>query len=157
MVIACGVSVEFSAHINRRFMLAKGTPRERLGTSLGVMFIPVTLGAATTITAVSFMAYSDNPYTRIYYFRLFSTMIVLGWWNGTFFQSVLILAVAECLKGTWFEMATISRGEQNEATNLPIASDLGEGLEVEGLEMAQANAVTSDASAPNTGTTEGEI
>eukprot|EP00495_Collosphaeridae_sp_1-RS-2012_P005443 TRINITY_DN4856_c0_g2_i1.p3 TRINITY_DN4856_c0_g2~~TRINITY_DN4856_c0_g2_i1.p3 ORF type:complete len:76 (+),score=21.88 TRINITY_DN4856_c0_g2_i1:464-691(+) len=56
------------------------------------------------------MAWSDNPYTRIYYFRLFSIMIALGWWNGTFFQSVLILAVAKCLEGTVFEMATINRG-----------------------------------------------
>jgi len=152
MVIACGVCVEFTAHINRRFMLAKGTPRERLGISLGVLFIPVTLGAATSIIAVSFMAFSDNPYTRIYYFRLFSTMIALGWWNGTFFQSVLILAVAKCLEGTCFEMATISRGAQNEARNPPLATDPGDGLE-----MTQANAMTSDASAPETTRGEGEI
>merc|ERR550534_499885 len=109
MVVACGVSVEFSAHINRRFMLEPGTPRERLGTALGVLFIPVTLGGATSIIAVSFMAFSDMPYTRIYYFRLFSIMITVGWWNGVFLQSVLILLVAKCTSGTCLELSTISR------------------------------------------------
>jgi len=157
MVIACGVSVEFSAHINRRFMLAKGTPRERLGTSLGVLFIPVALGAATSIIAVSFMAWSDNPYTRIYYFRLFSTMIALGWWNGTFFQSVLILAVAKCLEGTVLEMATINRGAQNGARKSTSPTDPGERLEMaDGLKMKNENAVTSDASPPPAGSAKGE-
>jgi len=112
MVIACGVSVEFSAHINRKFMLATGTPRERLGTALGLMFIPVTSGAATSIIAVSFMAFSDLLYTRLYYFRLFSTMIAIGWWNGVFLQSVLLVMVAKMLEGTCMELVTIDRPQK---------------------------------------------
>merc|ERR1719204_2555830 len=39
MIVAVGVSVEFTAHINRHFMLASGEPQYRMAASLGHMFL----------------------------------------------------------------------------------------------------------------------
>jgi len=108
LVVACGITVEFTAHINRHFMLANGNPNYRIANSLGSMFLPVTLGALTTILAVSFMAFSDIPYTRIYYFRLFVIITGFGWFNGVFLQSALLSIAAAIFKDTFFDLGTIS-------------------------------------------------
>jgi len=148
MVVACGVTVEFSAHINRRFMLAIGTPRERMAKSLGDMFIPVTVGAATSVLAVSFMAFSDLAYTRIYYFRLFSIMILIGWWNGVFFQSTMLMAMATALEGTCLALDTISKGDNSQVlVNLELANqEDGEGND--DVTKVKLGEVSSDSESP---------
>jgi len=108
LVVACGITVEFTAHINRHFMLANGNPNYRMASSLGNMFLPVTLGALTTVLAVSFMAFSKIPYTRIYYFRLFVIITGFGWFNGVFLQSALLSLAAQIFKNTIFDLGTIS-------------------------------------------------
>jgi len=108
LVVACGITVEFTAHINRHFMLANGNPNYRIANSLGNMFLPVTLGALTTVLAVSFMAFSDIPYTRVYYFRLFVIITGFGWFNGVFLQSALLSLAASIFKNTFFDLGTIS-------------------------------------------------
>jgi len=148
MVVACGVTVEFSAHINRRFMLAHGTPKERMAASLGHMFIPVTVGAVTSVLAVSFMAFSDLAYTRIYYFRLFSIMIFIGWWNGVFFQSTMLMAVAKILEGTCLALDTISKGDNRQVLqNLEMANK-GEEESNEDVTKVTLGEVSSESESP---------
>jgi len=161
MVVACGVTVEFSAHINRRFMLAHGTPRVRMASSLGDMFIPVTVGAITSVLAVSFMAFSDLAYTRIYYFRLFSIMILIGWWNGVFLQSTMLMAVANLLDGTCLALDTISKGNRQVLVNLELANQEG-GETNDDLTKVTLGEVSSESESPKkilkqtTGRDEGE-
>jgi len=108
LVVACGITVEFTAHINRHFMLANGNPKYRIASALGNMFLPITLGALTTILAVSFMAFSDIPYTRTYYFRLFVIITGFGWVNGVFMQSALLSLAAKIFRNTLLDLETIS-------------------------------------------------
>jgi len=148
MVVACGVTVEFSAHINRRFMLAVGTPRERMARSLGDMFIPVTVGALTSVLAVSFMAFSDLSFIRIYYFRLFSVMIFIGWWNGVFFQSTMLMAVATALDGTCLALDTISKGDNRQVlVNLELANQ-EDGENIDDVTKVTLGEVSSESESP---------
>merc|ERR1712060_898945 len=88
--------------------LANGNSNYRIANSLGNMFLPGTLGALTTVLAVSFMAFSDIAYTRIYYFRLFVIITGFGWFNGVFLQSALLALAASTFKDTFLDLGTIS-------------------------------------------------
>jgi len=91
IVIAVALTMEFTAHVGRAFVLTAGDDGQaRLKQTLREMFTPVTLGALTTLIGVVPIAFAQFPYFRQYYFSLYVLIVVFGWLNGVVFQVVIL-------------------------------------------------------------------
>jgi len=93
LVMAVGVSVEFTAHITRIFMTAKGTRDERAKKALTTMFAPTLNGALSTFIGVLPMGFAQFPYFQLYFFRQYVLIIVFGFLNGIALLPVLLSLV----------------------------------------------------------------
>lgn len=94
LIVAIGVSVEFTAHVVRAFMTSRGARHERAAEALAIMLVPVSAGAASTLLGVSVLAFAAFPYYVLYYFRMFVLIVLVGYANG-----VLLLPVVLSLVG----------------------------------------------------------
>merc|ERR1712099_16262 len=105
IVIAVALTMEFTAHIGRAFVLTTVTKKDKLSSialpfsnegqirmkkTLREMFTPVSLGALTTIIGVAPIAAAQFPYFRQYYFSLYVMIVLFGWLNGVIFQVVIL-------------------------------------------------------------------
>ena len=89
LIIALGLSVDYSAHIGRAFMEHTGTPNERLRNSLGDMGVAVFNGAISTFLAVIVLSGSES-YVFITFFRQLFLCIVFGLGHGLILLPVLM-------------------------------------------------------------------
>jgi hypothetical protein len=102
VVIAIGLTMEFTAHMARAFVLTTsegafrvGLPfadegQIRLKKTLREMFTPVSLGALTTLLGVAPISAAKFPYFRQYYFTLYVMIVFFGWINGVIFQPIIL-------------------------------------------------------------------
>jgi predicted RND superfamily exporter protein len=102
IIIAVGLSMEFTAHMARAYMLAMALPGEKVGLpgateaqirlkkAYREMFTPVTLGAITTILGVAPISAATFPYFRQYYFVLYVFIVMFGWVNGVIFLPIML-------------------------------------------------------------------
>jgi Patched family len=131
LIIAIGLSVEFTAHVAREFLLQTGSRTQRVQQALVVrrvqsspsqlwwcfclpqeLFAPVTYGALCSflpLIPLAFAKYvgfaspqhrlypawllscrSRFPFFRLYYFALYSLMVLFTWGNGVFFLPVVL-------------------------------------------------------------------
>eukprot|EP01084_Bolivina_argentea_P204735 349684_1 len=105
IVIAVALTMEFTAHIGRAFVLSHVSDRDReesialpfsndgqirMKKTLREMFAPVSLGALTTLIGVAPIAGAQFPYFRQYYFTLYVMIVVAGWLNGVIFQTTIL-------------------------------------------------------------------
>lgn len=105
MVIAVALTMEFTAHVGRAFILTTVTEKDRVSSlalpfsddgqirmkkTLREMFTPVSLGALTTIIGVTPIAFAQFPYFRQYYFTLYIMIVLFGWLNGVIFQPIIL-------------------------------------------------------------------
>merc|ERR1711933_226619 len=105
IVIAVALTMEFTAHIGRAFVMSTVTVKDkqtsialpfsndgqiRMKKTLREMFTPVSLGALTTLIGVAPIAAAQFPYFRQYYFSLYVMIVLFGWLNGVIFQVVLL-------------------------------------------------------------------
>merc|ERR1711997_1125494 len=104
IIIAIGLTMEFTAHVGRAFVLTSA-PRSksadsdstqdseaqiRMKATLREMFTPVSLGAFTTLLGVIPISFARFPYFRQYYFLLYLIIVALGWLNGVIFQPIIL-------------------------------------------------------------------
>jgi patched 1 protein len=82
LVMGVGVSVEFTAHIARVFMIVAGTRMERAIKALETMFFPIVLGAISTFIGNFPMYFANFPYFRLYFFNMYVLIIFFGTFNG---------------------------------------------------------------------------
>jgi len=105
IVIAVALTMEFTAHVARAFVLTNVTDKDRqsgmtlpgsndgqirMKKTLREMFTPVSLGALTTILGVMPIAFAQFPYFRQYYFTLYIMIVLFGWLNGVIFQPIIL-------------------------------------------------------------------
>eukprot|EP01084_Bolivina_argentea_P056469 103365_1 len=105
ITIAVALTMEFTAHIGRAFVLTYVTEKDRKSSialpfsndgqirmkkTLREMFTPVSLGALTTLIGVAPIAAAQFPYFRQYYFTLYVMIVLFGWLNGVIFQVVIL-------------------------------------------------------------------
>jgi len=93
LVIALGLSVDYSAHIGRAFMEEQGTPNERLVKCLGHMGVAVLNGAFSTFLAVIILGSSES-YVFVTFFRQLFLCTTLGLSHGLILLPVLMSIVA---------------------------------------------------------------
>ena len=93
LVIALGLSVDYSAHIGRAYLEKLGTPDERIVRTLEDMGVAVWNGAMSTFMAVLILGSSDSYVFQTFFKQLF-LCITLGLAHGLIFLPVLLSLLA---------------------------------------------------------------
>jgi len=94
LVTSLGFGVEFCNHIGMNFLRQRGTRQERAMKAMNNMGSSVVVGIASTkFLGVLVLAFAPSTLFRLYYFRMYMFIIVLGVWNGLFFLPVVLSLV----------------------------------------------------------------
>eukprot|EP00760_Papus_ankaliazontas_P014023 PhM_4_TR15939/c0_g1_i3/m.272/K12385/NPC1; Niemann-Pick C1 protein len=91
LVMSIGIAVEFCAHIAMEFELTNGTTASRIRRTMIDMGTNVVCGIMLTkMLGVSVLNFSPSAVFRIYYFRMYAAIIVLGALHGLLFLPALL-------------------------------------------------------------------
>jgi len=94
IMLGAAFTVQFTAHVNRRFVLSKAPSRwYRVIDALSTYAGPIMWGGATTALAVSAAAFMPAKYFRLYFFYSFIIMVGFGLLNGLAVQSSLLVMI----------------------------------------------------------------
>jgi Niemann-Pick C1 protein len=92
LVTSLGFGVEFCNHIAMNFLHQRGKTREeRAKKAMNAMGSSVVVGIASTkFLGVMVLAFAPSTLFKLYYFRMYMLIIILGVFNGLFFLPVLL-------------------------------------------------------------------
>ena len=91
MIMAMGLSVEFVVHVTTAFSNASGTREDRAKKALSLMGSSVFTGITITkLCGVYVLGFAPSSLFRLYYFRMYICIIVLGAFHGLAFMPVLL-------------------------------------------------------------------
>jgi hypothetical protein len=91
LVIAIGISVEFSAHIARAFATSNSkSKKKRAADALCSMGPPVFSGVLQSIVGISVLAFAHSQLFQVFYFRMYFSILILGLTHGLIFLPVLL-------------------------------------------------------------------
>lgn len=91
LVTSLGFGVEFCNHIGMNFMRQQGTRQVRAQKALTEMGSSVLVGIATTkFIGVIILAFAPSTLFKLYYFRMYLFIIILGVFNGLFFLPTIL-------------------------------------------------------------------
>lgn len=91
LVIAIGISVEFSSHIARAFATSDAkNKKQRASEALYTMGPPVFSGVLQSIVGISVLAFAHSQLFQVFYFRMYFSILVLGLTHGLIFLPVLL-------------------------------------------------------------------
>lgn len=90
LAIGVGLAIELTAHTVHQFLAEQGTKRERVIKALEFMAWPMIFGGLTTLITSAFLATSDIPFIRQYYFEMFFAMTIICLANGMVLVPVLL-------------------------------------------------------------------
>lgn len=91
LVTSLGFGVEFCNHIGMNFMRQQGTKTERAMKAMNQMGSSVVVGIASTkFLGIMVLAFAPSTLFKLYYFRMYLFIIILGVFNGLFFLPVLL-------------------------------------------------------------------
>merc|ERR1719215_2312843 len=91
LITSLGFGVEFCNHIGMNFLKQKGTRVERAQKAMNAMGSSVVVGIASTkLLGILVLAFAPSTLFKLYYFRMYMFIIILGVFNGLFFLPVLL-------------------------------------------------------------------
>lgn len=91
LVTSLGFGVEFCNHIGMNFLRQRGSRNERAMKSMNAMGSSVVTGIALTkFLGVMILAFAPSTLFKLYYFRMYMFIIVLGVFNGLFFLPMIL-------------------------------------------------------------------
>lgn len=92
IILAIGVSVDFSAHMAHAWLHATGSRYNKSVTASAELAVGLTTGAASTFLGVLPLAYAPVEATRIF-FHMMAGILIVGWGYGAIALPVLLLYV----------------------------------------------------------------
>lgn len=94
LVTSLGFGVEFCNHIGMNFLRQRGTRNERAMKAMNAMGSSVVTGITLTkFLGVMILAFAPSTLFKLYYFRMYMFIIVLGVFNGLFFLPMILSLV----------------------------------------------------------------
>lgn len=91
LVTSLGFGVEFCNHIGMNFMRQSGTKQTRAMRALAEMGSSVLVGIASTkFIGVIVLAFAPSNIFKLYYFRMYLFIILLGLFNGLCFLPLVL-------------------------------------------------------------------
>jgi len=99
IVLATGLSVDYSVHLAHSFIIAKGEREERVCSALVTLGPAILNGGVTTALALALLPFSSS-HVFITFFKVFSLTVVFGLFHGLVFLPVLLAIVAKDNKQT---------------------------------------------------------
>jgi hypothetical protein len=96
LIMAGGLSIEFTAHVGSIFARRGGSLRDRLNFPMQIALLPTWMGAVTTILSILPLAWAPIPFIVKYFFLMFVIIELVGLIN-TF---VFLPAMLACLLPT---------------------------------------------------------
>ena len=91
LVTSLGFGVEFCNHIGMNFMRQKGDRTGRAMAAMNNMGSSVVVGIASTkLLGILVLAFAPSTLFKLYYFRMYLFIIILGVFNGLFLLPVLL-------------------------------------------------------------------
>ena len=91
LVTSIGFGVEFCNHIGMNFMRQTGSKEVRAMKAMNNMGSSVVVGIASTkFLGIMVLAFAPSTLFKLYYFRMYLLIIVLGVFNGLFFLPVIL-------------------------------------------------------------------
>lgn len=91
LVTSIGFGVEFCNHIGMNFMRQQGSKEARARKALSSMGSSVLVGIASTkFIGVIVLAFAPSNIFKLYYFRMYLFIIILGLFNGLMFLPLLL-------------------------------------------------------------------
>ena len=121
LVTSLGFGVEFCNHIGMNFLRKTGTRQERALKALNQMGSSIVVGIASTkFLGVLVLAFAPSTLFKLYYFRMYMFIIVLGVFNGLFFLPILLSVI-----GPAPDMEAIAEKQRDEKRMAAIAKRNG--------------------------------
>merc|ERR1719412_2296016 len=89
IVLAVGLSVDYSAHVAHSFIVAKGSSIERAQTSLTTIGPAIINGGITTLLAVLLLYFSES-HAFLTFFKVFFLTVTFGLFHGIVLLPVVL-------------------------------------------------------------------